>query len=558
MLGVLRTWAASLRLGCLVTICLAARSGLAQVDLAARFADRASFDQFVAEGRESPFGLDYVFVHSPGARDQELVDQFCAAVGIRWVNFARLEWKLIEPKAPVAGRHTYNWRDLDRAVRTWQRNGIHIMVSMRFESPWATAERTDDEFVYLKGIAKAIALAGADYLPKPEHREDLRDYMAAVVERYDGDGVDDMPGLLFPVLHYQIGNEYYNEVFWAGSAEQYGELLKDTATAARSACSEVQIILSGIGFEEVYGFYRKRMSPRTKSYVDYYLAKVPENMKPFVERSGRFSAQTVRLTEFYDVLDARWPNYGIVAASREMLSRTGATDRQVWSAEIYSGFPLMEPLVLPNWTLQALPTPSKSREYLKILKNKNHSQFDEVNGWYRGMQAAQVVKICMAALSAGSEKLMMGWAVDAQNPLAVSTLSHHGLYSITFRRLWPAATTYDLLIRKLSGVQRVQLMNDSDSVYVYRCDCEGGRTVLVAFCDDHIGQNHDQPSATLTGAIRTPWPRVRVTEIVTQVGQTQPETQIRDVAGGRLRLTLTEYPVFIESADNANAAVTVE
>jgi len=32
-------------------------------------------------------------------------------------------------------------------------------------------------------------------------------WLTAVVERYDGDGKDDMKGLQFPVLHYEIGNE---------------------------------------------------------------------------------------------------------------------------------------------------------------------------------------------------------------------------------------------------------------------------------------------------------------------------------------------------------------
>ena len=80
---------------------------------------------------------------------------------------------------------------MDRAVQTWQRNGIHIMVSLRFGSPWATAPRNDREFVYLRSFAKQLALRTADYLPKPEHMQDLRDYMHALVERYDGDGRDE-------------------------------------------------------------------------------------------------------------------------------------------------------------------------------------------------------------------------------------------------------------------------------------------------------------------------------------------------------------------------------
>ncbi len=512
-----------------------------------RFRDVAAFRQFVAEGRGSPFGLDYVFVHSPGARDRQLVDHVCERVGIRWVNLSRLEWKIVERRAPRDGRHTYNWRDMDRAVQTWQRNGVHIMASLRFESPWATRPRTDKEFVYLTGLAKKVALSGADYLPKLEHMQDLRAYMQALVERYDGDGRDDMPGLLFPVLHYQIGNEYYNEVFWTGNVDEYGTLLRETARAARAACRDVKIILSGIGFKDVPGFYGTGMRPRTKAFVHRNLPKVSANMQRFIERGETFSRKSASFIDAYDILDARWPNHGIVAKSRELLREVGAPDKPVWSAEIYSGFPLMEPLVLPNWTLQAWPTPSRSHEYLKILKKKNDAKFDAVNAWYRGLQAAQVVKTCMAALSAGSQKLMMGWAVDAQHFLAVSTLSHHGLYSATFKHLWPSAHAYALTIRKLDDLKRVRRVRTPPDTYVYDCLLQDNRHVLVAFHDDHIGQNHDQPTGKATAEITMPGTRARITHIPTRIGQTTPRVQEADVVNRVLRVTLTEYPVFIEA-----------
>jgi len=375
---------------------------------------------------------------------------------------------------------------------------------------------------------------------------DFREYISGLVERYDGDGKDDMPGLLFPILHYQIGNEYYNELFWAGTVEEYGLLLREAAAAARASCQEVKIVLSGIGFEKVYGFYAVDMDPTTKAYVRERLPRVPVNMRPFVKRSEQFSMRSAEFKDAYDILDARWPNYGIVSKSKELLRRLGSPDKEVWSAEIYSGFPLMEPLVLPNWTLQAWPTPSKSREYLRILKNSRHPKFAEINAWYRGMQAAQVVKLCMVALDAGSAKLMMGWAVDAQHVLAVSTLSHHGLYSATSKNFWPAAYTYNLLIRKLDGIQRVRRLPMPDGLYVYECTVRDGRRVLVAFCDDHVGQNHNQPTAEMEAQIPFPARRATITHIVTEVDRSLPETQQVDVGRGYLRLRLTESPVFIE------------
>jgi len=514
---------------------------------ASRFRDKASFDRFVEEGRESPFGVDYVFVHSPGARDRKLVDGVCEKVAIRWVNLARLDWNIVEKRAPKNGIHTYDWSDLDQAVQTWQRNGVHIMVSARFFSPWATAPKDDFEFVYLKGPTKWLALKGADYLQKPEHRKDFRDYVRSLVERYDGDGRNDMPGLLFPVLHYQVGNEYYNELFWAGTADEYGQLLREFAGAARAACPEVKVILSGIGFKNVYGFYDVKMAPRTGAYVKHYLPKVPVGMRPFVERSYEFSKATIDMRDAYDILDARWPNYGIVANSKRLLQQAGCSEKQVWSAEIYSGFPLMEPLVLPNWTLQAWPTPSKSKEYLGVLKNPRHSEFDEINAWYRGLQAAHVVKLCMVALDAGSQKLMMGWAVDAQSTFAVSTLSHHGLYSATFKHLWPAAHTYNLTIRKLDGLKQIRRLRTATDVYVYECLLQNGRQVLVAFHDDHIGQNHDQATGETAAVIPVQGTQAKITSIITEIGRAVPKVRTVSVASGVLRTKLTEYPVFIEA-----------
>jgi len=519
--------------------------------VAPRFHDRASFNRFVEEGRDSPFGLDYVFVHNAAARDRELVDGLCGKVAIRWVNLARLEWSKIERKPPRNGVHTYNWTDMDRAVQAWQRNGLHIMVSARFFSPWATASKDDFDFVYLKGPARWLAVKGADYLPKPEYRKDFRDYVRSLVERYDGDGRNDMPGLLFPVLHYQVGNEYYNEVFWAGRADEYGQLLRDFSDAARAACPNVKVILSGIGFKDVYGYYDVTMAPRTASYVKSYLPKVPAGMRKFVDRGYEFSKTTVGMRDAYDILDARWPNYGIVAASKRLLQQAGCPEKEVWSAEIYSGFPLMEPLVLPNWTLQAWPTPSKSKEYLRILKKPRDPEFDKINAWYRGLQAAQVVKMCMVALDAGSQKLMMGWAVDAQNPFAVSTMSHHGLYSATFKHLWPAAHTYNLIIQELDGLERIRRLRTPADIYVYECLLRNGKQVLVAFHDDHIGQNHDQATAEADAVISVEGAQARITSIVTEIGQTAPKVRRVDVANGTLRLKLTEYPVFIETAGAA-------
>ena len=511
-----------------------------------KFPNQEAFERFVQEGWDSPYGLDYFFVLDPRTHDPQVIDLYGETVGIRWVNFAKVGWDQLEKKKPLGDQHFYNWALLDKGVRLWQKHGVHIMMSLRVRNPWGTQPPTDKEFVYQKGLARKLVLATTDYLPKPKYMEAYREFISSLVERYDGDGIDDMPGLLFPVLYYQLGNEYYNEVYWAGTAEEYGILLKETKQAARKANRNVKIILSGVGFEEIYGFYDKEMEPETQKFVGKYLPRVPKNMKDYLRRGEDFSIKTLQFCDDYDIFDARWPNYGIIAKWKELLATHGCGDKAVWSAEIYSIMPLMEPLVLPNWTLQAIPTPSKSRTYLKIIKSIRHKDFAEINGWYRAMQAAWVVKMTMAALDAGSDKLMMGWFADYQTPIAVSTLSHHGLYSATLKKLWPAGYTYKQIIEKLEGVRSVRRLSMPENIYVYECIVKGGKKVLVAFYDDHIGQNHDEPLGEIAAKIPYQGSAAQVTHIIKDMDQDEPVVARVEVNNGLIRLKLSEYPVFIE------------
>jgi len=507
----------------------------------------ADFPRYVAEGRDSPFGLDYVFVLERNFREPDLARQLGGFVGVRWVNFARINWCTIEPRAPRQGKHDYRWAALDEGVRQWQQYGVHIMMSLRFVSPWANAAPSLKP-LYLDGFLSWIPKNMADYVPKPEHQQDLRDFIQALVERYDGDGVDDMPGLLFPILHYQVCNEAYNELFWGGSVEEYGAHLREVAQAARRANSQVKIILSGVCFMPMSGFYDRNMDPRTKAYVDALLPKTAPKMRPFLARMDEFSRRSLRFPE-YDILDARWSNYGVVSQCQDELRKAGRPNVEIWSAEMYNPLPLLDALILPMTTLYPYPAPSRSLEYIRITRSPKDKDFDVINRWYRGMQSTMVVKNCLVGLHAGSKKLMNGWALDSQVPLAPYPLGVGGYKSTTFHKLWPAAYTYKLLIEKLDGITACRRLPMPENVYVYECTVRGGRRVLVAFYDDHIAQNHDQPTGTVHAELPVGGRRVRLTQLVTELDQTTPPVETRDVAGRRLALLLTEFPVLVEPFD---------
>ncbi|MBI5480696.1 MAG: hypothetical protein HY906_17695 [Deltaproteobacteria bacterium] len=65
-----------------------------------------------------------------------------------------------------------------------------------------------------------------------------------LVERYDGDGVDDMPGLRIPIKFWEVLNEPENDsvTFFRGADPDYVLVLEATYGAVKAACPECQIL----------------------------------------------------------------------------------------------------------------------------------------------------------------------------------------------------------------------------------------------------------------------------------------------------------------------------
>ncbi|MCP4809019.1 MAG: hypothetical protein GY913_23580 [Proteobacteria bacterium] len=123
----------------------------------------------------------------------------------------------------------------DAWVRAVQAEGLHAVVMV---SPWPgnqTAAHT----------ASYVAPAG------------YAEWVGSVVERYDGDGVDDMPGLIEGIHHWEIDNEpdLKNTNVARGSTvdpetfctpEQYLEMVRVTAAAVRAADADAVVLNGGI------------------------------------------------------------------------------------------------------------------------------------------------------------------------------------------------------------------------------------------------------------------------------------------------------------------------
>jgi len=108
----------------------------------------------------------------------------------------------------------------------------------------------------------------------PEYRcnpSDWKGYLVwveKVIERYDGDGFNDMPGLRIPVKYWEIINEPDLNAsfldFYNGSPADYAQLLIKTAEVIRKADPEAKVLIAGAagGNDGFLNFYRQVLADK--------------------------------------------------------------------------------------------------------------------------------------------------------------------------------------------------------------------------------------------------------------------------------------------------------
>ncbi|UCE36197.1 MAG: hypothetical protein JSW00_11695, partial [Thermoplasmata archaeon] len=93
----------------------------------------------------------------------------------------------------------------------------------------------------LKGIWLMVEL----YVFRPIQDFQLaEEVLTTVAERYDHDGIDDMPFLKYPVKHFGVGNELAGT--FKGTSQDFLAILENTHNALTNANPEVKIVQAGL------------------------------------------------------------------------------------------------------------------------------------------------------------------------------------------------------------------------------------------------------------------------------------------------------------------------
>jgi hypothetical protein len=125
------------------------------------------------------------------------------------------------PNAPI------DFTVLDLFVREYQRKGFtELTLCLKPHSAWAS--------VHVPKFGKYTNPS-----PKPEYRELFAKWISAVVERYDADGIDDMPQLRWPVRYIEIGSEFSS--YEPEPVDEYLQTLGIAYKAAHQASENVMV-----------------------------------------------------------------------------------------------------------------------------------------------------------------------------------------------------------------------------------------------------------------------------------------------------------------------------
>jgi hypothetical protein len=83
----------------------------------------------------------------------------------------------------------------------------------------------------------------------PCNYEDYQSFIAKLVERYDGDGIDDMPGLVMPIKYWEVLNEPEmgsdEMTFYKGTKDEYVQIFTKTKETIKEECTDCKVLHGG-------------------------------------------------------------------------------------------------------------------------------------------------------------------------------------------------------------------------------------------------------------------------------------------------------------------------
>ena len=151
-------------------------------------------------------------------------------------NFEMFSWERVEP---VKGR--FNFSEIDKLVKELQSENFHPIFNIQSYNHWDQGEPLP-----IMKPENPAPFANK----KPKDIKAYKAFVSKLVERYDKDGKDDMPGLKYPIIYWEVLNEPSMQepplAFFSGSPKDYYETLKASYEAIKEANPKAKVLQAGV------------------------------------------------------------------------------------------------------------------------------------------------------------------------------------------------------------------------------------------------------------------------------------------------------------------------
>ncbi len=283
------------------------------------------------------------------------------------------------------------WGPLDALVSEYQSAGFEgLQVLLTAESPWAASRQPKPGDL------------GTTF-PQEQYLGDYAAYVTAVVERYDGDGQADMPGLRGGVHQWGVEREFTG--YWPGTAEEYVRLLRIAYPAIHAADPQAQVLLVALlltdGFD---GSPARAESERRLAKEASFRKSLDETLTILAE------------CDAYDVVDFHaLGHYTEIAPTaawiRDQLAANGCAERPIW---IGDAFPMSAMVAFGGFVppMPVAPVTLATRDQVVALLKAVADPADPAHAaskaWLEAEVAKGLVKKIVASAGAGVAGINVG------------------------------------------------------------------------------------------------------------------------------------------------------
>ena len=390
-------------------------------------------------------------------------------LGANWLRLP-LDWHKIESE-----KGKFDW-SCEKQIAEAQKQGMKLIGMIAFCPRWASSEPDRKRFM----------------IYPPRDPREYGDFVFNAVSKYKD-----------RIKYWEIWNEPDVPQFWAGTPEQFGEVLKAGYLAAKKADPTCQVIFGGLSWADTRLFETVLKAGYGK-YFDI-MADHPYSNSAWVYALKQDSAYRAHLAKN----NAVFPYYSTLSRADNIRSllKKYASEKPLWATELGATTGQFWPFIAPT--------------------RLSHQE-----------QSWHIFKSVVEAFAAGYRNIILYQFTCKKEP---DDIENFGIFEHDLVPR-PSAVTYAVLVDRLQHLKHAEKLlpkpvaginGDATPMNIFSLELNDGTIFYAAWCNDAQGTE---------AAFQTTGDRL----LLTDAGGTATQVKCPE---GHGKLNLTPRPCFILSSD---------